>query len=166
MRRLSTGIAMDGWTQLDFAWACLWSFALALASAIFPWLTVEVLVLALPAIAPSTLALAALVCVATAGQMTGKGLVYWVGRTSTSTSTRVASSIDRWQARLTGGRTGPAMLVFLSSSVGVPPFFLVTAIAGAVRLSFSRFMLAGTLGRLLRFGLLVSASERLAWFHR
>jgi len=158
---------MTGWTELDFGWACLFCFGFSVASAVFPWLAVEVVVLALPAVARSPLALAGLVCVVTAGQMTGKGLVYWTGRRSALSSPRVARSIDRWQARLTRSRAGPVTVVFLSSAVGIPPFFLVTAMAGTVRLSFSRFMLAGTLGRLVRFGLLVFVPQLVtAWLRR
>src|SRR5262245_24152404 len=157
---------MAGWGEFGFGWACVSCFLLTVGSAVFPWMSAEIVVLALPAVARSPLALAALVCVATAGQMTGKCLVYWAGRGSTGVSSpRVKRSIDRWHERFTHGRRSPMGLVFLSSAVGFPPFFVVTAMAGAVKLNFPGFMLAGTIGRLLRFGALVYIPQLVVhWF--
>ena len=157
---------MGAWAEFGFGWACLSCFLLTVASAVFPWMSAEIVVLALPAVARSPLSLAALVVTATAGQMTGKCLVYWTGRGSSgATSPRVKRSIDRWHERFTRGRWSPMGLVFLSSAVGFPSFFVVTAMAGAVKLNFSRFMLAGTVGRLLRFGALVFVPQLVVhWF--
>ena len=124
-------------------------------SAVFPWFSVEIVVLALPAVAGSGLELAALVGVAVAGQMTGKGIVYWGARRGAGASPRVTRAIARWEGRLARWRSRPSALVFLSSAVGFPPFFLVTAFAGAAHWDFSRFLIAGAIGRLIRFGALV-----------
>jgi membrane protein YqaA with SNARE-associated domain len=129
---------------------------LTLLSAVFPWFSAEIVVLALPAVAGSGFELAMLVVVATVGQMAGKGLVYWGARRGSGlASPRLTQAIARWEQRLHRWHSRPTALVFVSSSVGFPPFFLVTAFAGAARWSFSRFLVAGAVGRLLRFGLLV-----------
>ena len=47
------------------------------------------------------------------------------------------------------------LMVVLSSAVGIPPFFLMTLLAGATRMNLTTFLAAGTCGRLLRFSALV-----------
>jgi membrane protein YqaA with SNARE-associated domain len=147
---------MTPWAHLAFPAVAAACFGMSVASAIFPWIAVEIIVLALPALAPSLPALALLVVLATAGQMAGKCLVYWTGRrTFRHAGPRVARAVERWGDAMTRRPRGAFGLVFLSSSVGFPPFFLITAAAGALRVSFSQFVVAGTAGRLLRFGALV-----------
>jgi membrane protein YqaA with SNARE-associated domain len=143
------------------------TFGLTVASAVFPWMNAEVIVLALPAVAPTRPALVLLLLVATAGQMAGKCIVYWIGRRGSKYSTpRMTRAIDRWRDRLANWRTGPMGLVFFSSAVGLPPFFVVTAMAGALRVNFPRFLVAGTAGRLVRFGALILVPQLvIAWTH-
>lgn len=136
-------------------WMALWCFALTTVSAIVPWVNAEVIVLSLPAVAKSRADLIALVLVATAGQMLGKGVVYWVGRGSGQLPTgRVREARDRWCALATRRPWSPLAFVLLSSTVGVPPFYVMSLVAGALRVCFGAFLLAGTCGRLLRFGTL------------
>ena len=54
------------------------------------------------------------------------------------------------------------LLVLVSSAIGVPPFFLVTLAAGAVGVNFRRFVIAGTIGRLMRFGSLALLPHAIA----
>jgi membrane protein YqaA with SNARE-associated domain len=153
---------MGHWTEMGFGLACLCCFGLTIASAVFPWLSAEIIVLALPAVAHSKWALTGLVLIAVAGQMTGKCLVYWLGsRGARVASVKMTARIERWRARLTRGRWSPVGVVFLSSAVGVPPFFAITAIAGAMKLNFGGFVAAGTAGRLIRFGALVVLAARI-----
>jgi membrane protein YqaA with SNARE-associated domain len=131
-------------------------FALTVASAILPWLNAEIIVLALPAVAHSRWALAVLVVTAVAGQMAGKCVVYWAGLNSVrAASPRMTRALERWRGRMTRRPSSATTIVLLSSLVGFPPFFLITAIAGALKLRFSAFLAAGTAGRLIRFGALV-----------
>jgi membrane protein YqaA with SNARE-associated domain len=142
--------------HFPFPWLVCATFGLAVASAVFPWMSAEVIVLALPALAPTRPGLVGLLLAATAGQMAGKCIVYWVGRRGARhSSPRVKHAIDRWRDRLANWKAGPMGLVFLSSTVGLPPFFVVTAMAGALRVDFLRFLVAGTAGRLVRFGALI-----------
>ena len=63
-------------------WLYIGCFGLSFSSAVLPWLSAELVVVALPAVARSPLDLAGLVVIATTGQMTGKCFVYAVGRFS------------------------------------------------------------------------------------
>ena len=151
---------MTGLVELGFVWRAVACFGLTLLSGVFPWMNAEIIVLALPAVSSSPAALIGLLLAATAGQMTGKCIIYWTGRGGLRHgSPRMSAAVERWRGRIQRLRLGPTGLIFLSSSVGIPPFFVVTAIAGALRVNFPRFLLAGTAGRLVRFGALISVPE-------
>jgi membrane protein YqaA with SNARE-associated domain len=45
--------------------------------------------------------------------------------------------------------------LFLSSVVGVPPFYVVTAICGTLRMPLHEFLILGTTGRIIRFAALM-----------
>jgi len=143
---------MSHFAELGLASASGWCLGLTFVSAICPWVNAELIVASLPLVAHSRWALVWLLFVATAGQMGGKVVVYWIGRGSARVpSPRLAAAIDRWHRRVEDSRR-PLGFVFLSSAVGVPPFFVVTALWGALGLRFWPYFAAGTLGRLIRFG--------------
>ena len=54
---------------------------------------------------------------------------------------------EKWQGK-------SDLFVFLSASVGMPPFYIVSILAGVVKLNFFRFFSAGLVGRFIRFGIL------------
>jgi len=136
-------------------WLYIGCFGLSFSSAVLPWLSAELVVVALPAVARSPVDLAGLVLIATTGQMTGKCFVYAVGRFSIRLrSARMRNALERWEERIARSRFGPGGLVFLSSLVGVPSFFAIAAVAGSMRMDLRRFLAAGTAGRVIRFGLL------------
>jgi membrane protein YqaA with SNARE-associated domain len=155
---------LSGLATMTYWPACLWCFALTFASAVFPWISAEVIVLALPALAGSTRALGGLVLVATAGQMTGKCFVYAAGRGGTRALrlVRRISLLESWRDRLRQSPWHAMGIIFLSSSVGIPPFFLITACAGAAKMNFVRFLIAGTAGRLIRFGIVAALPHYVA----
>jgi len=147
---------------MPFPAAALWCFGLTVVSAIVPWVNAEIIVLSLPAVARSPLALAALVCIATAGQMVGKCVVYRAARRGAEApSPKVRAQLAKWQARFDAHRWAPAVLVLWSSASGLPPFYVTTMLAGALKMNFPLFLAAGTVGRLVRFGGLVAGA---AWF--
>ena len=146
--------------HLGFGPAAFLCLGLAFVSAVLPWVNAEVLVLALPAVAHSRTELAALVLIVTAGQMAGKCIVYYAGRrggNAPSGPTAVLLSRLRTKALVTPWR--PVALVALSSIVGIPPFYVMSAVAGALRMNFGSFLAAGTCGRILRFGVLAFGAQ-------
>ena len=134
-------------------WVGIGGLAISLTSAVVPWVNAEVLVVSLATVADTRVELALLVLIVTVGQMAGKCVVYWAGRRGAARpSPRVAVVLERWRARLTGRRWAALGLVFASSSLGVPPFYLMSLLAGAMRVNFAHYLLWGTAGRLVRFG--------------
>jgi len=141
-------------------WLVLSYFGLAVASAVFPWVNAEVIVLSLPAVAPSRTALVFLVLTATAGQMTGKCFLYWAGRKGNKVLPgRAGQILTKWRDRLEARPSRAVALVLISSVVGLPPFYLMTLLAGALRMNFLVYLTAGTAGRLVRFGVLVTLPQ-------
>lgn len=147
---------MDAWLHVSTEWLFPLCFALSIVSALVPWVNGEVLLLSLATLARSPFDLAILVLLASAGQMAGKCGLYWAGRgTVTLRSGRVGSIVNRWKERFERSPTKFLALVFVSSAVGIPPFYVITILAGAFRVRFAPFVGIGACGRLVRFGLLV-----------
>ena len=145
----------------------LWSvvlgyYGLAIISAVLPWVNAEVLMISAIPVAASRSGLAALVIAVSAGQMTGKSLMYWLSRTSTRLrSPLVEGAIRQWRRRM-GQRPGATLAVtFLSALIGVPPFFVVSMAAGALDVSFPRFLVVGAAGRLVHFAVVACVPELL-----
>jgi membrane protein YqaA with SNARE-associated domain len=139
-------------------WLSASCLGLTIVSAILPWVNAEVILLSMVAMTPTWPGAAWMVVVATAGQMLGKCAVYWTSHTvRPHRSVRVAAALDRFQARLEDKPSRASALFFLSSALGFPPFFLVTVAAGALRVHFGRFIVAGTIGRLVRFSVLAAS---------
>ena len=143
-------------------WAIASCLMLSFVSAVVPWVNAEVILLGFAATVGSTSELAVVVVVVTAGQMIGKCLLYEASRRAAALPRHADEAASRWQRRLSSVRSAPLTLVFVSSVVGVPPFYLVTLVAGALRIGVGRFVAAGTLGRLVRFGCLVAVPHLLA----
>lgn len=137
-----------------FGWQ-LTTFAYAWLSGVVPVLNCEVYLVWLATNAPREL-LWPLVVAATAGQMLAKCLLFWAGRGL------LRFPLGRWRrafeerlpspaARNATGTVGQAALVFASAFAGFPPFYVLSAAAGALRWSFALFVLCGSAGRLARF---------------
>ena len=136
--------------------ACASCFALTAVSAVVPWVNAELVLLSFTATASSPTAMVVLVVVATVGQMTGKLALYAAGRHgSRAPSQRMARLLDVWRPRCLANPSRADRLVLVSSTIGFPPFIMTSVLAGAVGMDLGRFVIAGTLGRLLHFGGLV-----------
>lgn len=129
-------------------------FVGAAVSGLVPVVNAELLVLAAAAALPAVgIPLVALT--STLGQMTTKTSLFLIaGRAPHRLQGRARSMLDRGRERIErrGGAAGS--LVFASAATGIPPFYGVSLATGALGMRLAHFCLAGTAGRLLRFGLL------------
>ncbi len=134
----------------------LGSFAIAVVSGVLPVVNAELyligIVLAIGGI-PEALVLAVSIA---AGQMIGKGLLYQAARGATRLGTRrggrFAVRLDHARTKVGRWRSKPYSALFVSASVGLPPLYLVTLVAGILDIRFRAFLLVGFAGRTLRFG--------------
>lgn len=133
----------------------LTTFAYSILSALVPVVNAEVYLLAASALAGPGMA-GGLVLAGTVGQMVGKVGLYYVGRGALRLPggrLRAAAAGARARAE---GRTGTGGLLLFSSAVlGLPPFYLTTLASGVLRVPLARFVVIGTAGRALRFGVVV-----------
>jgi membrane protein YqaA with SNARE-associated domain len=151
---------MEAWIPIGSWYLPFSCFALSIVSALVPWVNGEILLLSFAALGRSSLQAAIMVVLASLGQMVGKCVLYWTAQSlvasqSKHMSPRMAGLMKRFKK----SSSRPMALVFLSSTVGIPPFYMVTIVAGALRINFNRFVGVGMCGRLVRFGLLVSIPE-------
>lgn len=146
---------MNAHYEAAAAWIFTSGFGLSIVSALLPWFNGEVIVLSLAALLRSPFDLALLALVAAGGQMVGKCILYWAGTQAGKLKAAHSERVERWRARLRGQRLRALGLVFLSSTVGIPPLYLTTIAAGTVGMAFPRFLGAAAGGRLVRFGALV-----------
>ena len=133
---------------------CALVLVVAAASSLLPVSPVEAMLVALSASAPTSLLIPVTV-VATLGHMAAKTLVYLGSRKTTPLVTpRQRAGLERVRALLLRRRRLQVLTVLLSAVGGLPPFYLVTVCSGALRLPLRDFLVAGTVGRGVRFGAL------------
>jgi membrane protein YqaA with SNARE-associated domain len=149
--------------MVDMLWMAAGSFLIAIVSALVPWVNAELLMLSMVPLAGSSARLALLVALVTLGQMIGKTIMYWASRRATQPrARRLQQAVDRWRKRL-GSHPGSALgVIFTSATTGLPPFYVVSVAAGALKMGFGRFLAIGTAGRLLHFAL-VAFAPQLIW---
>jgi membrane protein YqaA with SNARE-associated domain len=143
----------------------LGTFLFSFGSALVPILNAEAYV-ALAAHSHPALLIA---LVAAVGQMVGKVLWYYAGANAERLPyihrkmdrPKTRASMDRWQARTQGRPWFTAMLLFLSAWAGFPPYAVMAALAGVLRVSFVVFLLTGFVGRFLRFWIVAAAATSL-----
>jgi membrane protein YqaA with SNARE-associated domain len=134
-------------------------FALAFVSAFVPLVSIELALVAAVATGTSGRMLVAQVLLASAGQMAGKSCFFLGGRNAFARWTKRkkprrsggSQRLGRLVARAARQRAAAAVTVFVSAVTGLPPFAIVSALAGAWRLRLSSFLVLGLAGRSARF---------------
>jgi membrane protein YqaA with SNARE-associated domain len=167
LKRLLVGLAispkrnggsfMISWISLNPGGIYISCFILSFLSALFPWINGEGVLLACAVATHSPGQLFFLVLLTSSGQMAGKCLLYWVARgVIPLRSFRQSASVTAWRDRLAQSASKPSALAFISSTLGVPPFYILTIIFGILKMRFLPFFCAGSIGRLVRFGLVAT----------
>lgn len=161
------------------AWLCV-TLGVAFGSAIVPVLSIEVFVIGL-ATSEERIPWLVIGAVVAVGQVAGKLLYYLAARGSIRLPSvlhnrlhrpRAASPRrERWRQRTKRVRMWLEALrerchrhphwmtctYGVSSVIGLPPFMATTVLAGLVRMRMSMFVVAGLLGRFVRFSVLAAA---------
>jgi membrane protein YqaA with SNARE-associated domain len=141
-------------------------FLLALIAGFVPFISVELALIVSAAAAASIGVLLALVAAAAAGQMIGKSCFFLGGRRALAwnegRSRRPRIRLPRFVNRMTHRPPIAAATVFVSAATGVPPFAVVSPLAGGWRLRLSSFLVMGFAGKSARFACLVLLPGALA----
>ena len=139
----------------------------SIGSALLPLINIEAILAV--AVSQSPGAMWGLIIGATIGQMLGKILWYWGGMHVERApwvhrhlqKPKAKASLDRWHARAEGRPWFTAWLLFVSASLGFPPYAVTAVLAGVLRVPFWIFLLTGLLGRGLRFWAVVTGTSSL-----
>lgn len=132
-------------------------FLASVVSGFIPFVNAEILVvgaaMALPNAGVPLIAL-----VSTFGQMTSKTALFGLARWAPAKlSGKESNALGRATESLKQYRGSTWGLILISAITGLPPFYGTSLAAGAVKVPVQIFITAGSLGRLLRFGVI-------AWF--
>jgi membrane protein YqaA with SNARE-associated domain len=134
-------------------------FLLALLAGFVPFISIELALIVSAAAGASIGVLLALVAAAAAGQMIGKGCFFLGGRGAFAwnegRSQRPRIRLPGFVNRVRHRPRVAAVTVFISAATGVPPFAVVSPLAGGWRLRLSSFLVMGFAGKSARFACLV-----------
>lgn len=121
-------------------------------SGLVPLINLEVFLLILsPTISKSTLVPVSIL--SSVSQMLAKSLVFFVGRGMINLSVnKHRKKINAVRQKFLDWKKRTDFLIFLSAFIGIPPLYIVSFVAGTLRLSFASFFIIGLIGRFLRFG--------------
>ena len=135
------------------------AFVVCLVSGVFPLVNAEIFLAALViAVAPSHPELFLIALMGTLGQVVAKSAMYWGARGLWNLPLqKYEEKMARWRGRFTRSEPGLSLFIFVSAFSGLPPFFVVSILAGLFKIPFLRFIAAGMIGRFLRFSIVVWA---------
>jgi membrane protein YqaA with SNARE-associated domain len=148
-------------------------FLLALLAGFVPFFSVELALILSVAAGTSIGVLLAQVVAAAAAQMIGKSCFFlggrsaltWWNRKDRNRPNRLGARLLDLLNRATRRRRVAAATVFVSASTGLPPFAVVSALAGGWRLRLSSFIVMGFAGKSARFAGVLLVPGALAAFH-
>ena len=147
---------MTPWTESPVL-LCIATIALFGAFALLPVMATEPLLLGLPSLVPPSMVIP-VTLLATATHMTAKVIVLITSRRADRVvPRRYQASLARTCGRLAGHRKLQIGTVFVSAITGLPPFYVVTMACGILRVSLRDYLVAGTIGRAIRFAAIVAA---------
>lgn len=130
------------------------AFVMSIVSGLIPIVNAEVLVAgAAVAVPPGYVIPVIVVC--SVGHMAAKAGLYagarWLPeRLPAKARDRLERASEKTRRLEQAGFT----LVLVSAAVGIPPFYLITLAAGAMRMNFTWFIVVGLLGRGVRFAVI------------
>lgn len=138
------------------------SFAVGALSSVIPFVVVDVFLVGVALQLGGTPELAALVVLASLGQLVGKlpmyyavrGAVALAGTPSERTRARV-ERLRRWTARFRGR---PHLVLVASALTGIPPFSIVASAAGLLGIRVRAFAAIVFGGRAVRFAVVVAVA--------
>ena len=142
----------------------LWlsTFAFSIASALLPFLPIEVYILGAGAAEPGVPAAVSLGIAAGAGATIGKIIWYEAARRGIDSrwaqkklaNPKIKGAYEKWMGRMQGRPVYAAGIMLVSASAGIPPLLAMAAVAGLLKMPMWTFVPTVFLGRTIRFTLL------------
>ena len=142
----------------------LWltTFVFSIASALLPFLSMEVYILGAGAAEGGTAAAIALGIAAGGGATVGKIIWYEAARRGAESAwvqkklskPKIKASYEKWIARMQGRPWYAGSIMFIAASVGIPPLLAMAAVGGLLKMPLWVFVPTVFVGRSIRFTLL------------
>lgn len=131
------------------------TYVICLISGFIPLVNAELFLIWISLMIPKTEYIPILL-LATAGQMTAKILMFLSGKGVIHISKkRYEKKIGQIQAKMKKWESKIDFFIFLSAFTGFPPLYVVSVLCGMTKVNIIRFFITATLGRLLRFGIVM-----------
>lgn len=142
----------------------LTSFLISLTSGFIPLVSTELYILSVSTLAPGHQQLG-IVLTATLGQVLAKTVIFLAGAGAADlTRLRASERVARVTAWIEQRRKYLVVVIFTSALAGLPPFYIMSVAAGAVRAPLAMFVSVSFIGRFLRFLLLYEIPGVVAWW--
>lgn len=147
------------------------TFFFSIASALVPILNAEAFVAVVAQKHPIVL----VSLVAAVGQMVGKTIWYYAGAHAEKLpwlhrkmqKPKFAASLEKWRTQTEGRHVYTGAILFASASSGFPPYAVIAALAGVLRVNYWLFLATGVVGRFIRFWFFAALlGQLLGWFGR
>jgi len=126
------------------------TFMVALIGGFVPLVNVELYLVGVAAAVPDA-AWAPVVLAAALGQVAAKCVLYGLGAGALRVPRGRAGAVAACVARLRAAGPAARAIVFSSALLGLPPYYVTSLAAGALRLELPGFVALGLTGRVLRF---------------
>jgi len=130
------------------------SLIVGVLSALIPIINAELYLIGVVLLTGSVPAAIALGLLVGLGQMIVKVGLYEgakrAGEAGRKRNAKWAAQLERARVRVDQWRS-KTWLTFVSAVVGIPPFYIITLLAGALQVRFRTFLALGILGRSIRF---------------
>ena len=87
------------------------------------------------------------------GQMIAKFVLYKAANSASALGkdSKLGRKIENARAKVEKWKDKPLAVTFVSAITGLPPFYIVTLLAGMLGVRFRTFMILGIVGRVVRF---------------
>ena len=133
-------------------------FVMSVVSGLIPLVNAEILVAGAAVAVPRGYVIP-VIAVCSLGQMLAKVGLYagarWLPeRLPAKARTRLDRAAEKTKRLQEAGFT----LVLVSAILGIPPFYLITLAAGALRMNLTWFIVVGLVGRVVRFAVIAHAA--------
>jgi membrane protein YqaA with SNARE-associated domain len=122
-------------------------------SGLVPVINGEVFLVAVVLITEEVWPAIALALLVAVGQMIAKWMLYRAAEKAGTLGqdSKLGRKIEGARDKVQKWKDKPLAVTFVSALTGLPPFYIVTLLAGALGVRFRTFMILGIIGRVIRF---------------
>ena len=138
------------------------SMVVGFSSALIPVINVEAYLLLIGYLVHDS-RLSVLLILVTFFHLLGKTVLYLVGRGSLRLNLfNLEERVERARKKYKIVRIGSLWTILISALTGIPPFYVITILAGTMKIKLWQFFSLGLFGRLIRFSILLYLPQLVA----